>query len=403
MKYFFISTSCYLHVHLVNYFPPMRKQVLIIIGLVLAASLLIRTPEPSPAEVTAFNPTSGPVATEVTITGTNFTNVTEVAFNGILASSFTVVAGDEVRAAVPTGATTGPVSVTNSAGSSASTDDFVVLSSPPVLVGAGDIAKCYNTKDEKTARLLDTIPGTVFTLGDNAYSNGRDKEFNNCYDPTWGRHKARTRPSPGNHDYHTPGASGYFNYFGAAAGEAGKGYYSYDLSGWHIIVLNSECGEVGGCDHDSPQGQWLQADLAANPGICQLAYWHKPRFSSGLHGNYPAMQAFWELLYDAGVDVILNGHDHNYERFAPQDPNGVVDPEHGIRQFVVGTGGKSLRKFKRIQPNSEVTNNNTYGVLKLTLHSTSYDWTFIPIASHDWAFIPIAGRTFTDSGSASCH
>jgi hypothetical protein len=262
-----------------------------------------------------------------------------------------------------------------------------------VLVGAGDIAGCGSEKDEETARLLDNIAGTVFTLGDNVYPDGTAELFTDCYDPTWGRHKARTHPSPGNHDYLVPGAPGYFDYFGAAAGEVGKGYYSYDVGDWHIIVLNSECVEAGGCGSDSPQGQWLKADLAANPSTCTLAYWHTPRFSSGsVHGNDAHMQDFWQLLYDAGADVVLNGHEHLYERFAPQDPNGVADPEHGIRQFTVGTGGKSLYAFGTVQPNSEVRNSDTYGVLKLTLYPTSYDW----------EFIPIAGQTFTDSGSANC-
>jgi hypothetical protein len=240
--------------------------------------------------------------------------------------------------------------------------------------------------------LLDNIPGTVFTLGDNAYSDGTDAEFNECYDPTWGRHKARTRPAPGNHDYNTTGASGYFNYFGSAAGEPGKGYYSYDSGAWHIIVLNTECREIGGCESSSPQGQWLQADLLTNPSVCTLAYSHIPRFSSGQHGNSSTMENFVQLLYEAGADVVLSGHDHDYERFAPQDPNGALDVDRGIRQFVVGTGGKGLRPFATIQPNSEVRESNTHGVLKLSLHSTSYDW----------EFVPIAGQTFTDSGSASC-
>jgi hypothetical protein len=268
-----------------------------------------------------------------------------------------------------------------------------VVPSTTVLVGAGDIAGCGSQKDLETARLLDNIAGTVFTLGDNVYSDGTDLQFSNCYDPTWGRYKARTRPAPGNHDYHTPGASGYFDYFGSAAGEMGKGYYSYDLGAWHIIVLNSECTQVGGCESDSPQGQWLEADLAANPKVCTLAYWHRPRFSSGsVHGSNARYRDFWRLLYDAGADVVLNGHDHTYERFAPQDPAGIADPGRGIREFVVGTGGAGLYTFGTPEPNSEVREGNTHGVLKLTLHPTSYDW----------EFVPIAGQTFTDSGSASC-
>jgi hypothetical protein len=342
--------------------------------------------------ITALNPISGSVASVVVVTGNNFSDAIEVVFNGT-AANFTVASDSEIHATVPSGATTGPISVTNMTGTGTSADDFIVLVSPAVLVGAGDIAGCGSEKDEETAKLLDNIPGTVITMGDNVYPDGTDMQFNDCYDPTWGRHKARTRPAPGNHDYHTPDASGYFNYFGPAAGEPGQGYYSYDLGGWHIVVLNTECGDVGGCGPDSPQGQWLQADLSTNPIVCTLAYSHKPRFSSGQHGNSSSMTDFWQILYDAGADVVLSGHDHDYERFAPQDPNGVLDLEQGMRQFVVGTGGKSLRVFDIIQPNSEVRSSDTYGVLKLSLEPTSYDW----------VFVPIAGQTVVDSGSGACH
>src|SRR5688572_20557152 len=257
----------------------------------------------------------------------------------------------------------------------------------PVFVGAGDIANCSRTEDEATAKLLDNISGTVYTTGDNAYPDGTLAQFNNCYGPTWGRHKNRTKPSPGNHDYHVSGAAGYFDYFGAAAGDRSKGYYSYNLGAWHIISLNSEISQSAG----SAQEQWLRADLAANPKICTLAYWHKPRFSSGQHGNIAGSQALWQALYAQGADVVLNGHDHTYERFALQNPNGQAD-SRGIREFVVGTGGASLYSFTSNQPNSQVRNNTTWGVLKLTLHSASYDW----------QFIPIAGQNFTDSGSANC-
>ena len=264
----------------------------------------------------------------------------------------------------------------------------LIQSSDPVFVGAGDISNCSRTQDESTAQLLDNIAGTVFTLGDNVYPDGTAAQFSDCYGPTWGRHKNRTRPSPGNHDYHVSGASGYYNYFGSVAGDPGKGYYSYDLGAWHIISLNSEVGYAAG----SAQEQWLKADLAANQSVCTLAYWHHPRFSSGQHGNLARSQPFWQALYDDGADVILNGHDHTYERFAPQNPNGQADSSRGIREFVVGTGGAGLYPFPNIQPNSEVRNNTTYGVLKLTLHASSYDW----------QFVPIAGQTFTDSGSGNC-
>ena len=262
---------------------------------------------------------------------------------------------------------------------------------PTVLVGAGDIAGAHD-EDEATAQLLDNIAGTVFTLGDNAYWNGSAQQYNDFYDPTWGRHKDRTMPIPGNHDYDTLDATGYFDYFGAAAGDPDKGYYSYDLGDWHIIALNTKCNRIGGCDSSSPQAVWLQADLAANPSDCTLAYMHNPRYSSGAYGSNSSLDDLWQILYDAGAEVVLSGHDTDYERFAPQDAAGNADPLNGIRQFVVGTGGASLSPFETIQPNSEVRNSDTHGVLKLTLNATSYDW----------EFVPIAGQTFTDAGSASC-
>lgn len=268
-----------------------------------------------------------------------------------------------------------------------------------ILLGAGDIADCANaegagsTSGEATAKLLDRISGTVFTLGDNVYESGTEAEFEECYEPGWGRHKARTYPSVGNHEYYTADASGYFNYFGAAAGNPDEGYYSYDLGEWHVVVLNSTCENVGGCQDDSPMLRWLEEDLAANPKTCTVAYWHQPLFSSGYQGNNVNMRPAWDALYAANVDVVVNAHDHDYERFAPQDPNGTADSEQGIRQFVVGTGGASLRPFEDIKPNSEIRNADTHGVLKLTLNSTSYDW----------KFVPVAGETFTDSGSGSCN
>jgi len=266
--------------------------------------------------------------------------------------------------------------------------------SDPVFVGAGDIASCLSSGDEATANLLDGIPGTVYNLGDNAYEDGTAAEFANCYNPSWGRHKARTKPTPGNHEYHTAGASGYFGYFGAAAGDPQEGYYSYNLGAWHIISLNSMCENVGGCGASSPMVSWLKGDLDANPSSCTLAYWHHPVFSSGSeHGNDPKMIPSWDALYAAGADVVLSGHDHDYERFAPQTSSGVADPAQGIREFVVGTGGKSHYAFGTIRANSQVRNSDTNGVLQLTLHPSSYDW----------QFMPEVGKTFTDSGSGSCH
>ena len=263
-----------------------------------------------------------------------------------------------------------------------------------VLVGAGDIADCRDlTGAEATAKLLEQIPGTVMAVGDLAYPDGSKENFA-CYDKTWGRVKARTRPAPGNHEFHAAGATPYFDYFGAAAGDPQNGYYSYELGTWHIVVLNSECADVGGCGAGSRQETWLRADLAAHPAACTLAYWHKPLFSSGsAHGNDVSVKPLWQALYDGNADVVVAGHDHNYERFAPQNADGAADPARGIREFVAGTGGKNQRPMGAIDPNSEVRNADAFGVLKLTLHPNSYDW----------QFIPEPGKTFVDSGSGKCH
>jgi hypothetical protein len=281
-----------------------------------------------------------------------------------------------------------------------------VATADPVLVGAGDIASCDSRGDEATAKLLDRIVAdapsttTVFTTGDNAYESGTASEFENCYAPNWGRHKARTRPTPGNHEYFsTARARGYFGYFGAGAvsyDASTKGYYSYNLGQWHVVALNSMCELVGGCRRSSPMITWLKQDLAANPKACTLAYFHHPLFSSGPLTWVRAdrkMKPTWRVLYAANADVVLNGHLHNYERFAPQTPSGVADPAQGIREFVVGTGGYSLNTFKTVRANSEERSASTYGVLKLTLHPSSYAW----------KFVPVAGETFTDSGNDRCH
>ena len=268
------------------------------------------------------------------------------------------------------------------AGTAPATDEVV-------LVGAGDIAKCEILGGAvATARLLDGIPGTVFTVGDNAYDDGTAEQFKKCYGPTWGRHRDRTRPSPGNHDYHTEGAKPYYDYFGELAGPHGRGYYSYDLGSWHIISLDSYVGTERG----SSQLQWLKEDLAANKVDCILAYWHIPLFSSGPHGGDAKVKEMWKLLYAAGVDVVVNGHDHDYERFAPVDPDGKADAARGIRQFVVGTGGGGVYKFKKPARHSEVRDNTTYGVLKLTLGPGRYGWEFVPTQA----------QGFTDTGTGVC-
>ena len=249
---------------------------------------------------------------------------------------------------------------------------------PVVLVGAGDIASCDSTGDEATAALLDEIEGTVFTAGDNAFHRGTPAEFAECYDPSWGRHRDRTRPVPGSHDYRTPGAAGYFGYFGERAGDPTKGYYAYDLGAWRIYALNLHCDEVGGCDAGSPQEAWLRADLAANPRLCVAAVGYMPRFSSGLDGGSEIVSGLWEALHDADAEIYVSGNDYNYERFAPQDRDGYPDPQ-GLRQFVVGTGGESVRPpVGPPLPNSEVRIGDTFGVLKLTLHADRYEWEFIP-------------------------
>lgn len=275
----------------------------------------------------------------------------------------------------------------------ATTPPVPAASGDPVLVGAGDIASCSLDGDEATARLLDGIAGSVFTAGDNAYEDGSTGQYADCYGPTWGRHKDRTRPAAGNHDYQTPGAAGYKDYFGSAATNAeGKTWYSYELGTWHIVVLDSNCRAAGGCEATSKQGRWLAADLAASKSSCTLAIWHHPRFSSGEHGNDRDVAPFWQALYDAGADVIVNGHDHDYELFAPQTPDGVEDRTRGIREFVVGTGGAELRKFPRTVANSELRVAVTHGVIKFTLHDGSYDWAWLPTSG------PVS-----NSGSGPCH
>jgi hypothetical protein len=261
---------------------------------------------------------------------------------------------------------------------------------PAVVLAVGDIASCRSEGDEATSRLVDSLPGVVLTLGDHAYMRGSSAEYRDCYEPSWGRHRGRTRPTPGNHDYGSPGASPYFDYFGVAAGPPGRGYYSFELAGWHVVSLNSNVDMRAG----SAQERWLRADLAAHPARCTLAFWHHPRFSSGEHGNHDALAPLWRALHDAGADVIVQAHDHIYERFAPLAPDGRPDPAHGVRSFVVGTGGAELYPF-RDQPaaGSEVRHNGTLGILELTLHPDRYDW----------EFVPVDGAEGVDRGSDRCH
>ena len=263
----------------------------------------------------------------------------------------------------------------------------------PVLLGLADIASCWSAGDEATARLLDTTPGVIGIAGDTEQNHGEPAEFQGCYEPTWGRHKWRTKPAVGDHEYGTPGAAGYFGYFGAAAAENGKGWYSYDLGSWHMVVLNSNCDLVGGCGPGSEQYEWLQDDLAANAGSCVGAYWHHPRWSAGAtHGSLTKSAPFWDVLYEYGAEFVYSGNDHTYQRFAPQTPSGEVDQARGLRQFVVGSGGTQHYPLSAPLPNTQVQTTGTFGALKLTLHPNSYEW----------RFLPQDGRTFTDTGTTDC-
>lgn len=274
-----------------------------------------------------------------------------------------------------------------------------------VLIGAGDIADCTSSGDEQTADLVDSLlvehPGAlVFTAGDNSYEDGTAREYRECYDPSWGRFKDRTWATTGNHDYELGNADPTFDYFGERVGPRGLGYYSLDVGNWHLVMLNSNSGFVP-LDEGSAQNQWLRADLAANTKACVLAVFHHPRFHScrsGVSCNFAASRTkpLWEALYDYRADVIINGHLHHYERFAPQDPDGNPDPDSGIREFIVGTGGGPLLSVRDVQaPNSEALNDQeAFGVIKLTLHDEG---------TYEWQFIPVPGYTYTDSGSGRCH
>jgi hypothetical protein len=275
----------------------------------------------------------------------------------------------------------------------------------PVIAAAGDIAcdpgsAVFNggagtataCRHRYTSDLLAGVDA-VLTLGDIQYEDATLAKFRQSYDPTWGRFKGITRPSAGNHEYLTPGASGYFDYFGAAAGARSEGWYSFDIGKWHLIALNSNCSKVGGCGPGSPQYEWLRADLAQSTAMCTAAYWHHPRFADGQYADNSAYQPFWQLLYNDGAEVVLNGHDHNYQRYAPMTPTGTRDDAKGIRQFIVGTGGKSHYAVDKRGANREAANAGTFGVVRLTLRANGYTW----------RFTPEAGKTFTYSGTGSCH
>ncbi len=282
------------------------------------------------------------------------------------------------------------------AGSGSSAGASLTSEPSVVLIGAGDICRdAYIANARKTAALIEAEPdAVVFTLGDNSNDQGKAAQYKSCYDKTWGAFKSRTHPVIGNHDQITSNGAPYYAYFGAAgAGPTGKGYYSYDLpANWHVVVLNGICSKAGGCGKNSAQEKWLRADLAANSGKHILAMWHPPEFSSGGHGSTSTFITWWRDLYAVHAEIVLSGHDHDYERFAPQSPDGKADP-NGIRQFVSGTGGALHSPIVAVRPNSQVRNAATYGVLELTLRPHSYSW----------RFIPVAGGKFTDSGETATH
>jgi acid phosphatase type 7 len=278
-------------------------------------------------------------------------------------------------------------------GAAAVTLDPVIATAGDIACAPGNATSASACREASTAQLIEVLdPTAVLALGDNQYDEGQLGSYRKSYGTTWGQVLSITHPVPGNHEYESGNANGYFQYFGGRAGTPSVPYYSFDLGAWHLIALDGECSYIGGCGAGSPEERWLARDLATHHNVCTLAYWHEPRFSSGEHGSDATYQAFWTDLYAANADVVLNGHDHDYERFAPQTPTGVADPQRGIREFVVGTGGKSQRPFRKIRPNSQVRADG-FGVLELTLQPTSYAW----------RFLPVAGASNGDSGSADCH
>jgi chitodextrinase len=333
-------------------------------------------------------------STQIATIGPTATNFSDTTVSADTTYTYTVRAGDRAG--------------NTSAASNAVTVTTTTVSSAPVIGVAGDIACATDDPNfdggvgtTSACRMLATSNllvnkgfAAVLPLGDEQYNSGSLPMFMASYDPSWGRVKSISHPAVGNHEYGTPSASGYFNYYGASAGDPSKGYYSFDVGSWHLIALNSNCTKVaGGCAAGSPQETWLQNDLAAHPAPCTLAFDHHARWSSGHDGDNTFMQPMWQDLYNANAEILLSGHSHDYERYAPQNASGGLDNTRGVRQFVVGTGGAFFTGMGSIDPNSQVHNNTTYGILKLTLRPGSYDW----------QFVPVPGSTFTDSGTTACH
>lgn len=265
---------------------------------------------------------------------------------------------------------------------------------PVDMVAVGDIGRCDSTADDDTGRLAATLPGVIALLGDTAYPSGTMAELEQCFGASWGLLKDRVRFAvSGNHDDMTDRGLPLQRYLGAAAVRSGHTYFSEDLGAWHVVVLDANCGLViGGCGPDSPQVRWLRDDLARSPARCTLALWHQPRWSSGDHGSSTDSGAFWDALSAAGADLVLNGHDHDYERFLPQDPPGTPDATSGITELVVGTGGGTLRPFGHILATSVARTSETFGVLALTLRPGGWSSRFVA-----------ASGTFTDGGDGTCH
>ncbi len=399
-----------------------QSRLLRLAGVItLATTLLLVSPGPAlpPAPtITSFSPTSGQVGTAVTITGTGFTGASAVKFNAT-AASFTVSSDTQISTTVPSGATTGPISVTTSAGTATSSSTFTVTaaSAAPVIAAAGDIA-CdpidpnFNggqgsgglCQELATSNLLAGGGfAAVLPLGDDQYDCGGFQAFQQSYDPSWGRVKTITFPAIGNHEYltsdqssgtdcsSTHNAAGYFSYFGTsfpgASGNPSQAYYSYNVGSWHIIALNVECSFVS-CASGSAQETWLRQNLAANPTTCTLAYWHQPRWDGS--SSHSELQTFWSDLEAAHADVVLSGHVHTYQRFSQLDANGNPVSTGGIRQFIVGTGGKSLGTSPSA-PGQQFVDDTRFGVLELTLNATSYSWKFVS-----------ATGAVIDSGSDNC-
>jgi acid phosphatase type 7 len=279
------------------------------------------------------------------------------------------------RGATGAGSLTQPSTLPSPPASSASAQSAILLA-------VGDSASCDSPADDAVAALASRLPGTIALLGDTVYEDGTAEEYRDCFEPVWGPMKSRIRPAAGNHEYGTEDAAGYFDYFGTAAGPRGEGWYSYDLGAWHVVVLNSNCPPLS-CDADGDQVRWLEADLAAHPSDCLLGYWHFPRWSSGRHGSQAAVDPLWQAMADHGADVVLNGHDHSYERILA----------NGVREFVVGTGGRSHYPFLRSPlPTTEVRNDSTYGLLWLALGEGGYQWEFLGLGDSG----------FTDAGTGAC-